>query len=348
MMKILKAYAVPEVLINAISKLYENTRAKVLTPDGETDLFEIVAGVLQGDTLAPFLFAIVLDYAMRQAIGDREHELGFEIERRRSRRHPPVVVSDLDFADDIALLSEEIAQAQELLARVESEAAKVGLYLNEKKTELMAFNHDAPVNITTQSGSTIKTVQNFKYLGAWMESTEKDFKVRKALAWSACHKLCKIWNSSLSRNIKVRLFIATVESVLLYGSETWTLTKSLEKQLNGCYTRMLRMSLNISWKRKLTNEQLYQELPLVTNKVAERRMRLAGHCIRHPEEIASSLVLWQPTKGRVSRGRPAVSYVDKLKKDTDLEEVAEIRMAMQARSQWRERTRLVRARARPM
>ena len=44
--------------------------AKVLTPDGETELFEILAGVLQGDTLAPYLFAIVIDYCMRQAIGD--------------------------------------------------------------------------------------------------------------------------------------------------------------------------------------------------------------------------------------------------------------------------------------
>lgn len=61
--------------------------------------------------MAPFLFAIVIDYVMRQAIGDHVYELGFELERRKSRRHPPVVVSDLDFSDDIALLSEEIEQA---------------------------------------------------------------------------------------------------------------------------------------------------------------------------------------------------------------------------------------------
>ena len=348
MLKILKAYGIPDILINAISKLYENTRAKILTPDGETELFDIIAGVLQGDTLAPFLFAIVLDYAMRQAIGDDHHKLGFELEKRKSSRYPPNAITDLDFADDIALLSGEIDQAQELLSRVEFEAAKVGLHLNTAKTELMQFNHNTPVNITTRDGAPIKVVNNFKYLGAWMESTEKDFQVRKAVAWSACHKLRKIWNSSLSRKIKVRLFTATVETVLLYGCETWTVSKSLEKRLNGCYTRMLRMALNISWSKKLTNEQLYEDIPPVSNKVAERRMRLSGHCIRHPdEEIASSLVLWQPSRGRASRGRPAVNYVDVLKRDTDLEEIAEIRTAMQDRVQWRKRTRLVRARARP-
>ena len=114
-MRILRAHGVPETLVNVISKLYENTCARVFTPDGDTELFEIIVGVLQGDTFAPYLFAIVIDYVMRQAISGREEELGFELERRRSRRHPPGVVTDLDFLNDIALLSEEINQAQELL-----------------------------------------------------------------------------------------------------------------------------------------------------------------------------------------------------------------------------------------
>ena len=210
----------------------------------------------------------MLDYVIRRVTEGKETELGFELERRRSRRHPAISICDLDFADDIALLSEEIDQAQELLARVEHESAKMGLKLNDKKTEIMTYNQETPVEITSRSGKKLKVVNNFKYLGSWMESSEKDFEIRKALAWSSCHKLKKIWNSTLSRKIKVRLFLATVESVLLYGSETWTLTKSMEKKLNGCYTRMLRMCLNVSWKQKLTNEQLYQELPPVAVAVA--------------------------------------------------------------------------------
>ena len=76
-------------------------------------------GVLQGDTLAPYLFVVVLDFALRMAIDGKEEELGFQLEKRRCRRVGPEVVTDLDFADDIALLSEEIEQAQEPLSRVE-------------------------------------------------------------------------------------------------------------------------------------------------------------------------------------------------------------------------------------
>ena len=99
-------------LLSAINSMYTNTRAKVITPDGETEEFDILEGVLQGDTLAPFLFVIVLDYAFRQAIDGKENELGFTIKPRRSRRYPAVTITDLDFADDICLISNEMQQAQ--------------------------------------------------------------------------------------------------------------------------------------------------------------------------------------------------------------------------------------------
>ena len=76
-------------------------------------LFVIQAGVLQGDTLATFLLVIALDYALRKAITGWEQELGFTITLRKSRRYPAVVLADLDYADDICLLSDRVEQAQE-------------------------------------------------------------------------------------------------------------------------------------------------------------------------------------------------------------------------------------------
>ena len=140
MIRILKAYGIPPNLLQAIETMYTKTMAKVVSPDGETEMFEITAGVLQGDTLAPFLFIIVLDYALRKALNGKETELGFTISPRTSSRHPKQVITDLDFADDISLLSDEIEQAQELLLRVEKECNKVGLGINAKKTKGLPFN----------------------------------------------------------------------------------------------------------------------------------------------------------------------------------------------------------------
>ena len=169
-----------------------------------------------------------------------------------------------------------------------------------------------------------------------MSSSKKDINTRKAQAWRACHKLQQIWSSNVSRNTKIRLFLATVEAVLLYGSNTWTLTKNLEKSVDGCYTRMLRMALAVSWKQHMTNETLYGNLPKISTKIRERRLRIAGHCVRHPEEEAAKLVLWEPRRGAASRGRKQITYVDNLKKDTSMATTDELRTVMMDRDCWKE------------
>ena len=71
MLTILKAHEKPEELVTTIRIMHEDTTAKVITPDGETETFNILAGVLQGDTLAPYLFVIVIDYVIRTALQGR-------------------------------------------------------------------------------------------------------------------------------------------------------------------------------------------------------------------------------------------------------------------------------------
>jgi ribosomal protein S18 len=93
----------------------------------------------------------VLDYVLRKTFTGKEEELGFTLQRKRSRRTPAITVTDLDFADDLALLSEEIDQAQKVLHRLETEAENVGLHCNAKKTEVQAFNQIEPVRITAKN-----------------------------------------------------------------------------------------------------------------------------------------------------------------------------------------------------
>ena len=141
----------------------------MVTPDGETDLFNITAGVMQGDTLAPFLFVIVLDFALRQSIDGKEEDFGLTIDRRRSRRVPGKHICDLDFADDIVLLSNEIEQAKNLLHAVESECLKVGFKTNVPKTKSMFFNSTV-TTFKSLSGEEVKQPltkdgnQDFLYL----------------------------------------------------------------------------------------------------------------------------------------------------------------------------------------
>ena len=101
-MQILEAYGIPNEIIKAIMIMYKNTQAFVRSPDGDTEFFNIIAGVLQGDTLAPYLFIIVLDYVLRNL--DQNKDLSFTRRKQLSRRYPSEMLTDADFADDLALL----------------------------------------------------------------------------------------------------------------------------------------------------------------------------------------------------------------------------------------------------
>ena len=84
--QILLAYGIPKETVAAITILYRNTKVKVRSPDGDREYFDIVAGVLQGDTLAPYLFSICLDYILRTSI-DKIRANGFQLTKKRIKNN---------------------------------------------------------------------------------------------------------------------------------------------------------------------------------------------------------------------------------------------------------------------
>ena len=91
--------------------------------------------------------------------------------------------------------------------------------------------------------------------------------------------------------ISIQRCQAAVVSILLYGCTTWTLTKRLEKKLDGNYTRMLRAILNKSWQQHPSRHQLYGHLPPITKTIQARRTTHAGHCWRSKDELVSDVLL---------------------------------------------------------
>ena len=135
--------------------LYKNTKVKVRSPDEDTDYFDTVAGVLQGDTLAPYKFINCLDYVLRSS-SDIMKDKGFKLTKERSRRYPAQTITDADYADDIAILANAPTQAETLLHSLERAAAGIGLHVSASKTEYMCFNQRG--DISTLNGSSLKLV----------------------------------------------------------------------------------------------------------------------------------------------------------------------------------------------
>ena len=232
--------------------------------------------------------------------------------KKRSRRYPVKTITDADYADDIAILANTPNQAETLLHSLERAAAGIGFHAH--KTEYMCYNHTG--DISTLDGTSMKLVDKFTYLGSSVSSTEKDINMWQTKAGTAIDRQSIVWKSDLTDKMKCSFFQAVVVSILLYGCTTWTLTKRLEKKLDGNYTRMQRAILNKSWRQHPTRHQLYGHLPPITKTIKARRTRHAGHCWRSRDELIRDVLLWTPTYGQAKAGRPARTYIQQLCEDT--------------------------------
>jgi hypothetical protein len=336
MFQILSAYGIPEETIAAIRVMYDGSTAFVSTVDGDTDTFPIETGVLQGDTLAPFLFIVVVDYLLRQAFGVVDNNLGIQVKARKCSREPAKHLTDFDYADDIAVLGSSRANAQTLLNSLVDAAAAVGLKVNAKKTKALVIGepvYSAPFHIGTAN---LEEVDDFSYLGSWVKSSAKALDERKGQAWTAASQLWKIWRADIGDALKRKVFRATVESVLLYGADTWSLTAAQLRSLDGTYTRLLRKALNVHFSSHTTNEKLYGGLIKPSVRLAERRLRLAGHCFRRTDQPVSDLVLYQPGGKFEPGGHSRMTFLKRIKADSGISDTQELARKMKERETWRQ------------
>ena len=163
-----------------------------------------------------------------------------------------------------------------------------------------------------------------------------------ANAWTAIDRLSVVWESDLTDRMNHSFFQAAVVTILLYGCTMWTLTKRMEKELDGNYTRMLRAILNKSWRQHPIKQQLYGHLPPVTKTIKVWRTRHAGHCWRNWGELVSDVLRWNPSQGRAKAGRLTRTYIQQLCADTGCRP-EDLPKAIGGREGWKVRVRNIRA-----
>ena len=161
---------------------------------------------------------------------------------------------------------------------------------------------------------------------------------RLAKAWTATDRLSVIWKSDLTDKMKRSFVQAAVVSILLYGRTTWTLTKRMEKKLDGNYKKMLWTILNKFWRQHPTKQQLYGHLPPIMKTIKVRRTRYAGHWLRSRDELISDVLLWTPWHGRAKAGSTSLNLhtVALWGTGSSPEDLPE---AMNDKEEWREKQR---------
>ena len=169
--------------------------------------------------MAPQLFNVIVDYAMTKTTSRLSFGLKFGDH----------TITDVDFADDLAILADSMEQLLESLRILQEEAAKVGLHINWNKTKIMAIGPPSPAansSVSLDSTTSIEVVQDFTYLGSIISSNGSllpELQARLSKASSVMGRLNRhLWQKpKISHTTKLWIFNALVGSVMLYGAETW-------------------------------------------------------------------------------------------------------------------------------
>ena len=201
--------------------------------------------------MSPFLFLLSIDWIMRRTTEANRDGIHWTLTTR---------LEDLDFADDIALLSHNHqGMPQAALPWLAKISAKTGLRISKSKTKVMT--------VTTRNVGDIKLdreaideVEDFTYLSSNISKyggSDRDIMSRIGKARTAFAILRPVWRSKvISRKTKLRIFNTSVKSVLLCGSETWRATKETSKKLQSFVNRCRRSIMGIHWPEVITNEEL--------------------------------------------------------------------------------------------
>ena len=254
--RILESRGLPPKLIQLIRAMYTETFSTLRVYNSLSKPFAIVSGVRQGSMFAPFLFNLVIDWAMHEATEKQLLCIALD----------DMIITDLDFADDMSLLDDNTADAQTFLDLVTKTAAKVGLEINISKTK---FCSACPEDQMTCNGKPIEKVDSFTYLGSNLQldgDVSHEVRTRLGKATGRLKQIDKLWKQrSIPPRIKAKVYKACVQSVLLYGCESWPVKTSDTHRL-GSFNRRSLTKLGVAAED-------------ISTTIQKRRLTFLGHTL---------------------------------------------------------------------
>ena len=302
--KLLRHYEVPEKIIALICCTYQDMSCKIAHARQLSESFEVKTGVRQGCLLSPFLFLVVIDGIIKTTTTGRNNGIQWTLWTQ---------LDDLDFADDLALLSHNHRQMQDKTNCLETISAGTGLKISQKKTELKKINTTANTPVTF-GGEPNREVDSFIYPGSAVDrqgGTDRDVTTRIGKARAAFFMLKNIWSSmEIRTRTKLRIFNSNVKSVLLYGCETWRTTKTMLQKIQTFFNTCLRRIYNIRWLEMIPNEELWERAGQepVAKQILKRKRGWIGHTLRKPASSTTHHALIWNLQGKRKRGRPRNSW----------------------------------------
>lgn len=252
---------------------------------------------------------------------------------------------NLAFADDIAMIGRSRKYLSECLKELQKEAIKYGLSINQEKTKYMINTRNKTRWRGVQDFEGYERVKQFKYLGGVVsEDNEVSLEIKARLAagnrcYFSFQRLLK--SSLITRKLKLLVYKTIIKPVVLYGSETWTMTSRDGNRLNVWERKILRKIYGAVcedgvWRIRTNNEleALYGNPNIVTD-IKMRRLRWLGHVQRMGEERVPKKVLYSTPEGSRSVGHPRLRWMEDVEADLRKMGIRNWRSLAVSRENWR-------------
>ena len=315
---------VNETYINILQNIYNQATARVHLDKLVSTEFQIHRGVRQGDPLSPKLFTAVMEEVFKKA----EISGGVNVDGEN--------LSNLRFADDVALLNETSKQMEKHMNNLNSESMKVGLKIHKGKTTYMTNYADNEDILIGQQK--IEKVTEFKYLGQTThlkDTTKEEIYARIRAGWSCFGKNKEILqDKQLPISLKKQVMDQCILPTMTYGCQTWSLNKQMTNKLRTAQRAMERKMLDLKLKDKIPCAEIRKRTKIIDiiEYTLKQKWKWAGHIARLKDNRwTRRCTEWQPRRGKRSRGRPSRRWQDDI---TEKEGTTWIRKATD-RQRWK-------------
>jgi len=332
MFKILKRAGIEYTERRLLFKLYQKETAVIRFGETEEEA-RIRKGVRQGCNLSPSIFNAYIQEAID--IIREKIQLGIKINGRK--------IDMLRFADDIAVIAENEEELQRMLRCMEETLLnELSMKINTQKTKVLVCsrNNNITTRIHLQNNQEIKQVEEFSYLGSIVSKdgrSKKEIVTRICQAKIAFNKKRGLFTSkSISVRIRINLLMTYVWSIMLYGSETWTIAKAERSRIEAFEMWCFRRMLKISWTDMVSNEEVLKRMSVrrtLWSNIKKRRNEWIGHVLRHGGLLG--LIIEGCVEGKNARGRPRMEYMQQIIEDQGCTSYKETRKKASNREEWR-------------